>query len=191
MDHSKTKPLPALTKQTSETSLISTAAPPKGEAAFTQIDKELEQIQSLCETAAHQAIRDGDINKELTEAASKLRVVIAMAESALELFKAEKAKSDEDALSPENHSVSDSTSIQSTLCEKPSVEALTVSHKTLPPVVETLESPKRPPIPTAASAPMAPLLTDAIEVDDDDDEDDDEDVDFDMKISNYRLTARR
>ena len=188
-NHLGSSKVPLLVKQTSETSLISTTSPPTGEAAFGQIDKELEQVQSLCENAAHQAIRDGDISRELTDAASKIQVVLATAQSALDMFKADKARSEEEVQNMENRSVSDSTSIQSTLCEKSSLEALNIFHKTLPPVVETLETMKRPVLAAAVSAPSAPLITDSIEVDDGDE--DDESFEMDIDISNYRVGARR
>lgn len=183
------RPHPRLSKASTETSVPTATDARNGDEAFATTDKELEQIQALCETAAHQAIRDGDCKVELQEAVSKLDVLFAMAESTLVMLSTEKQKRDEEeAQAGENASVSDNTSTQSTLCEKPSIEAMSKAHKILPPVIESLENLKRPPLPTAISAPTAPLVADTIEVDDNDD---DSSVDIDLNITNYRSAGRR
>lgn len=170
-----------LSKASSEALVTATVHSGKGDEAFGTTDKELEQIQSLCETAAHQAIRDGDCKVELREAESKLDVLLAMAESALHMLKAEEDRAGEEA------GVSEANSTQSTLCEKPSLEAMSKVHKILPPVIDHSESRTRPPLPITVSAPSAPLSTDAIEVDDDDDSSED----IDLNIASYRAAGRR
>ncbi|KAL6249412.1 hypothetical protein RBB50_003265 [Rhinocladiella similis] len=51
------------------------------EAAFLQVDKELESIQSLCETAAHQFLRDGDCTTELDNIQFKMEAVLQQSTS--------------------------------------------------------------------------------------------------------------
>ena len=182
---------PRVAKASSQTSAITTATNSgSGDEAFVTTDKELEQIQTLCETAAHQALRDGDCKVELRKAASKLDVVLAMAESTLDMLKDEKQKRDEEeAQAGEDTDMSHATSTQRTSSEKAPIEVMSKAHKFLPPVIETLETLKRPALPIT-SAPGAPLSTDTIEVDDDDDNDDSS-VDIDLNITNYRAAGRR
>ncbi|KAK5094318.1 hypothetical protein LTR70_004210 [Exophiala xenobiotica] len=183
-----TKSHPRLAKASSETSAPTLINLGNGDAAFTSTDKELEQVQALCETAAHQAIRDGDCKVALREACGKLDVLLTMAHSTIDMLKAEKQKRTEEEAQPgDDTGGSDGTSTQTTLCEKPSIEALGVAHKVLPPWIESLEALKRPPLPDTISAPDALLSADTIEVDDDEDSS----VDIDLNISTYRSTCRR
>lgn len=185
------KSSPRLAKTQSEPSVSSTVNDLSGETAFQRADKELEVIQSLCEHAAHQVIRDGDCNVELKDAAGKLDMLLALAQSTLEQFKVEQRKKDEeDNQVADRGSVSDGTSTQSTLCEKPSLEGLGTQAKILPPLFESLDYPKRPPIPTTISAPPGLVAMDTIEVDDDDDDDDEESMEIDLDMSKYRVGAR-
>lgn len=184
------KSAPCLAKASSDSSPSSTTELAGGDAVFAKLDKEIEQVQTLCETAAHQVIREGDIQAELSESASKLEVIFAMAQSALEMLKAEKQKiSEDEAQAAEDIPVSDTTSTQSPLCGKPPIGVIGTTHKTLPALAESLESSKRPPLSATNSAPVAPLLTDAIEVDDD--EGDESSIDIDLNITNYRAANRR
>jgi len=182
-----TKIHPRLTKVSTETSTLTSVNVGNGDVAFTTTDKELEQIQALCETAAHQAIRDGDCKGALREACSKLDVLLAIARSARDMLEAEKQKNEEEAQTGDDTSVSDATSTQTTLCEKPSLEATGVARKVLQPWIQSLEIAKRMPLPTTTPAPEALLSTGTIEVDDDDDSS----VDIDLNITNYRSTGRR
>lgn len=180
--------LPRMTKASSESNVISSTQTANAEAAFAKLDKEIEQVQTLCETAAHKALRDGHCKNELTEVINRLGVVLTMADSSLEMLQAELQNSEDDeSQTMEDISSSDRTSAQSTLCEKPSMEALAITNKILPPLVETLE-PKRPLLPTTISAPGAPMQMDAIEVDDDEDE---SSVDIDFNINTFRAAGRR
>lgn len=52
---------------------------PTGDEAFTTADKHLEAAQSLCETAAHQVLRDGDCSIELTSVVTMLGSVVELA----------------------------------------------------------------------------------------------------------------
>lgn len=182
---------PRLAKAHSEPTVSSTATGISGDTAFQRADKELEVIQSLCETAAHQVIRDGDCNVELKDAAGKLDSLLTFARSALELFKAEqKKKDDEEGQTADRGSVSDGTSTQSTLCEKPSFEGMGMQPKILPPLLESMDYPKRPSLPTTVSAPPGLVATDTIEVDDEEEDDDDESIELDLDMSKYRAAAR-
>jgi hypothetical protein len=61
--------------------------PPSDEASFLQVDQELESVQSLCETAAHQFLRDGDCKVELDNILAKLDAILIQATSAAESLK--------------------------------------------------------------------------------------------------------
>lgn len=182
---------PRLAKTQSEPTVSTTTDVASGEAAFQRADKELEVIQSLCEHAAHQVIRDGDCNVELKDAADKLDSLLTLAQLTLEQLKAElKRKDDEDGQAADRGSVSDGTSTQSTLCEKPSLEGLGTHPKILPPLLESIDYAKRPPLPTTVSAPPGIVATDTIEVDDEEGDDDDESMEIDLDMSKYRAAAR-
>ncbi|KAK4916979.1 hypothetical protein LTR66_016976 [Elasticomyces elasticus] len=81
---------PALSKFSGNTVLVVTDAKitdMTGEAAFISVDKELEAAQQLCETAAHQVIRDGDCQLQLKDVLTKLAAMRDMASSAVESLK--------------------------------------------------------------------------------------------------------
>ncbi|KAK5295501.1 hypothetical protein LTR99_009090 [Exophiala xenobiotica] len=79
------------------------------EAAFLQVDKELESIQSLCETAAHQFLRDGDCKAELDNIQYKLGAVLAQATSTAGSLKKlkEKQESEEKGQTSDTESQAD------------------------------------------------------------------------------------
>ena len=58
--------------------LLQTNTPPDAHAdsTFISIDKDLESVQTLCETAAHQFLRDGDCKIELDASLAHLETVI-------------------------------------------------------------------------------------------------------------------
>ncbi|EXJ84336.1 hypothetical protein A1O3_05003 [Capronia epimyces CBS 606.96] len=60
---------------------------PDDETAFFLVDKDLESVQSLCETAAHQFLRDGDCSTELDVIRQKLDAVLAQATTMAESLK--------------------------------------------------------------------------------------------------------
>ena len=181
---------PALSKAKSDTTVITTTHASSPDACFVSTDKELEAIQTLCENAAHQIIRDGDCRKELTEAIVKLDVVLALATSTVVMLQSEKKQVEDETLSS-GSSFGENHSTQSTLCEKPSTEAFHLNQKIMPSVLNAAEIVKRPPLPTIVSAPAQPLATDAIEVDDDDDDDDGSSLDLGLNFSRYRATSRQ
>ncbi|KAI1611033.1 hypothetical protein EDD37DRAFT_361651 [Exophiala viscosa] len=57
------------------------------ESSFLLVDRELESIQSLCETAAHQFLRDGDCSTELNSILQKIDAVLAQATKTAESLK--------------------------------------------------------------------------------------------------------
>lgn len=61
--------------------------PPDDEASFFLVDRELESIQSLCETAAHQFLRDGDCKTELDAIRQKFDDVFARATTVADSLK--------------------------------------------------------------------------------------------------------
>ncbi|KAK5085724.1 hypothetical protein LTR05_005012 [Lithohypha guttulata] len=181
------RPTPRLSKAQSDTTVLSTTD--TTDLAFTNTDKELEVIQSLCETAAHQMLRDGHCKTELTDARDKLDILLALAKSTLQVLEGEKHNtSDEQTQSPRGSSTSASMSVQSTLCEKPSVEAMYGNNKYLAPRITLLDQHKQRSPHTVRSASVVPLATDAIEVDDD--EDDDSSIEIDLKLPTYRINRR-
>ncbi len=82
---------PILSGKKAVESIVMTV-PDNDEAAFLQVDKELESIQSLCETAAHQFLRDGDCKAELDNIQYKLGAVLAQATSTADSLKKLKEK---------------------------------------------------------------------------------------------------
>ena len=67
-----------------------TSTPPaNGDLPFAEVDKLLEQSQGLCETAAHQVLRDGDCALELRNVRRNFETVTSMAESSISKLKAE------------------------------------------------------------------------------------------------------
>ncbi|KEF55530.1 uncharacterized protein A1O9_08280 [Exophiala aquamarina CBS 119918] len=60
---------------------------PDHETAFLRVDKELESVQSLCEVAAHQFLRDGDCQTEMASIKQKLRDILGRATATAEDLK--------------------------------------------------------------------------------------------------------
>lgn len=116
---------------------------------FCQTDKELDAAQQLCETAAHQFLRDGDCKVELDGVKARFAASLALAREALPKFEAEK-ESEED----QEEARTDS---EATLCEKPSQEVITAKF------VPTLHQYQPSSTPNPAGNGIA-----EIEVDDDD-----------------------
>jgi hypothetical protein len=65
---------------------------PTGDAAFTEADKYLEEAQTLCETAAHQVLRDGDCAIELNNVVAKLESALELATATVVQLREEDAK---------------------------------------------------------------------------------------------------
>lgn len=131
--------------------------PPTNDGYFCQTDKELDAAQQLCETAAHQFLRDGDCKVELDGVKARFEAGLALAREALPKFEAEK-ESEED----QEEARTDS---EATLCEKPSQELFTAK---LAPALHQYQASSTP---NPAGNGVA-----EIEVDDDDDSSIDVDI---------------
>lgn len=159
---------------------------PSIEQSFTNTDKEIEAIQSLCESAAHQAIRDGDCSVELNQALVKLDALLVTVIPVLEHIKAEKTSLSLVDRQNEVTKASANVTTQSKLFEKNSIEGIT---RLISQDMASSNLPKKPSLPTTPSAHQ-PLAMDAIEVDDDED-DDGSSLDLPLNFANYRNANRR
>jgi hypothetical protein len=70
-------------------------SPPSDDAAFTEAAKDLESAQALCETAAHQFLRDGDCTLEIDRIRRNFENVLRIALAEVETLKQEQAKAQE------------------------------------------------------------------------------------------------
>jgi hypothetical protein len=134
---------------------------PTADEAFTNADKHLEGAQSLCETAAHQVLRDGDCSVELNAVVAKLESALEIATAAVAQLREEEAEQKEQAgnqtqTDPETTLLSDTSS-------PPSLTNSSTS-KLVPSLSEKMEF---PPPPTLAIGSGG--VTE-IEVDDDSDQ---------------------
>lgn len=75
--------------------------PPDDEAPFTEISKDLEAAQALCETAAHQFLRDGDCTLEMNRIRAYFENVLEVARAQVEVRKLEKNDSGKDVKNTE------------------------------------------------------------------------------------------
>ncbi|ERF68944.1 hypothetical protein EPUS_08178 [Endocarpon pusillum Z07020] len=64
-------------------------APPNEDASFTEVANQLEAAQALCETAAHQFLRDGDCTLEIDRIRSYLENVLQVAKRQIEAWEQE------------------------------------------------------------------------------------------------------
>ncbi|EXJ55546.1 hypothetical protein A1O7_08474 [Cladophialophora yegresii CBS 114405] len=166
------------------------------QASFIQADKELEQIQSLCETAAHQFLRDGDCKSELDTIRGKVDALLVQAtrtaESLRNLQDHHEAVHVDSSASESNHD----TESRGTLSTQPSLDLLpppkTSVAKTLhpPAISHRLDGLKpqgffsAPAVPTLGSPQE--FVNDTIEVDDSSDQES-----IVVDLSQYRLTNPR
>ncbi|OAL33807.1 hypothetical protein AYO20_06983 [Fonsecaea nubica] len=168
------------------------------EANFLQVDKELEQIQTLCETAAHQFLRDGDCKTELESMLQKFDALLGQASAAAEALKKVQAENEETSQADDFGSdfIKGYAASDGSLSTKPSVDHLPT------PKIGVGKDPSPlafgPPLDSVKphglySAPdivsndsPAGLVSDTIEVDDASDQGS---IVFD--ISQYRLTNPR
>lgn len=171
------------------------------DAAFINSDKVLEQVQTLYETAAHQFLRDGDCQKELDGAATKLRELLDTATTTAEALQlkqreaAERADADVSADVSRTPSISD-LACPSLLTDKSSMEPLDSPHVPakgqLSALHQTMDDMRAkgvtsaPPIATNA----APQGTLTIEVDDGSDAGSFDDIDISQFRSANRLRMR-
>jgi len=129
--------------------------------AFTNADKHLEGAQSLCETAAHQVLRDGDCSVELNSVVTKLESALEIATAAVaQLREEEEAEQKEQAWNP-TQTDSETTPLTDT-SSLPSLTNSSVS-KLVPSLSEKVEFP--PPTLAIGSGGVT-----EIEVDDDSDQ---------------------
>ena len=147
---------PALDPKLSRTSTL----PANGDLPFAEADKILEQSQGLCETAAHQILRDGDCALELLSVRRNLETVTSMAESSINKLKAEEEQKqkqpEESNLKIEADNRAGSESDCTLVAETPPLEAAKLA-----PAVDVVVEETKVPINSAASPD--------IEVDDDSD----------------------
>lgn len=163
------------------------------EACFTDVDKMLEGIQGLYETAAHQFLRDGDCKAELEDARASLDAVLEKAKPTVEVMK-EKAMRNQETTAKDQAESKDTDS-ETTLSATPSTEhlkpifnkAVSTSIAQTVEDMKTLAAMSAPALPTAAESPL-PTAGMTIEVDDDASEDGSL---ADLDISQYRLNIAR
>ncbi|KAF3483083.1 uncharacterized protein GIQ15_02407 [Arthroderma uncinatum] len=98
---------------TNGTTTTSTQAKPSS-SAFDLADKQLELAQSLCETAAHQFLRNGDCSRELSRTLERLGTALEMAQAEEKRLEAEKEaeKQRQQAEEEEQESKSDRTAVE-------------------------------------------------------------------------------
>ncbi|ETN42141.1 uncharacterized protein HMPREF1541_04082 [Cyphellophora europaea CBS 101466] len=180
---------------------LRTSAQPQDpdEAAFMNSDKVLETVQSLYETAAHQFLRDGDCQKELDTATTRLTELLRTAKSTAETLKAKQLQqqADDPSISANvsrNPSLSDQ-GCPSLLSDKSSMEPLNLPSVPvkgqLSALTQTLDDMREKGVvsaPPATSVP-APQGVMAIEVDDGSDAGSFDDIDISQFRSN-RLRMR-
>ncbi|KIW64076.1 hypothetical protein PV04_09034 [Phialophora macrospora] len=177
-------------------SVTLTPQPTSDQASFIQADKELEQIQSLCETAAHQFLRDGDCKTELDNIRQKLDALLVQATQTAELLKTLQEKHEAvHADSSVSESIQDTESA-GTLSTQPSLDFLPTPKigvtKNLHPLAisHPLDGLKpqgffSAPAIAALGSPHE-LATDTIEVDDASDQES-----IVVDLTQYRLTNPR
>ncbi|EXJ74961.1 uncharacterized protein A1O5_01657 [Cladophialophora psammophila CBS 110553] len=168
------------------------------EVSFLRVDKELEQIQTLCETAAHQFLRDGDCKTELESMLQKFDALLVQASATAETLKkvqeeSQEASQADDFGSDFNHGCGDS---DGTLSTKPSLDRLPTpkigATRDSSPLAlgQSLEGMKPHGFYGAPGIPSddhpAGLASDTIEVDDASDQ-----GSIVVDISQYRLTNPR
>ncbi|KIW21249.1 hypothetical protein PV08_01829 [Exophiala spinifera] len=168
-------------------SLVLKVADPD-EAAFLQVDKELESIQSLCETAAHQFLRDGDCTAELNNIQFKMEAVLQQAASTAASLKQSKVQQQEFGPDLESEAESAPTTPVSRAYNYPS-KSSNIDRSTYG--IKTTLSDMRARgaffgSPAIAADSDTGLMTDSIEVDDDSDQ-----SSVQLDISQYRFARTR
>jgi hypothetical protein len=104
----KSRPSPDISL---EPQILLNDSPPDDDAPFTEAAKDLEAAQALCETAAHQFLRDGDCTLEIDRIRTYFENVLQVAKAQIEALEQEKIASadgnteHEAATKKENHEV--------------------------------------------------------------------------------------
>lgn len=115
---------------------------PTADEAFTNADKHLEGAQSLCETAAHQVLRDGDCSVELNSVVTKLESALEIATAAVaQLREEEEAEQKEQAGNPTQ--TDPETTLLTDTSSPPSLTNSSTS-KLVPSLSEKMEFPPPP-----------------------------------------------
>ncbi|KAM5476129.1 hypothetical protein MauCBS54593_000813 [Microsporum audouinii] len=112
---SKQAPNGTATSAAAAAAAPSSTTPSKQSAsAFDLTDKQLELAQSLCETAAHQFLRNGDCSRELNKALERLNTALEMAQAEGTRLEAEKEaeKLQQQAEEDAQESKSDRTAVE-------------------------------------------------------------------------------
>lgn len=164
------------------------------ETAFLQVDKELESVQSLCEVAAHQFLRDGDCQTEMTTIKQKLRDILGRATTTADDLK-KLAEEQASNVSNVETDTQPGTSDYSPLSTFPLEPSLTRPHKLNSQPSHAINSTLNDMTARGMffSAPdisfgstQAPIVADDIEVDDDSDQED-----IMVDITAFRLAKAR
>lgn len=164
------------------------------ESTFLQVDKELESIQSLCEVAAHQFLRDGDCQTEMDLLKQKLKDLHSRVKSNADvLHKFEATQhSQSEALGSSLSDLIRGSDSDATLSTRPSLDVLhtpKLGAGALPgmphPLGHKMSRPGFFSAPDITSHEDPPLLVaDDIEVDDDSDPDD-----FIVDVTSFRMAG--
>lgn len=169
---------------------------PDHEVTFFQIDKALESVQSLCEVAAHQFLRDGDCQTEMNTIKQKLGEILTRATTTAEVLKTladdqlQTSKLDADDRSLvsgiSQHDSDSIVSVEPSFTGIPKINAHTPFG-----ITHTLDDMKArgaffggPEI--SSGSHQGPLVADDIEVDDDSDQED-----IMVDITAFRLAKAR
>lgn len=164
------------------------------ESSFLRADKELEQIQSFCETAAHQSLRDGDCRSELDHIRQKFDALLVQATMTADSLKKLQEEQDvSQADSPESDQTLKLTA-DAKLSSQPSFELLNAPSLNVTKDLNPLGFGLRPEglfsAPALSTAPTggdtAALTSDTIEVDDASDQES-----IVVDLSQYLLTNPR
>lgn len=141
------------------------------DAAFLMTDDVLDAIQSSCNNAAHQVLRDGNCTTELQEALSKMDTLQRRAECALNLLKMEEQKEIEDnthAHATDNAGGWGHGTTQYPLYGGLLIKATNIYNKSLPTIVGSLPAHESVPRMTPYLS-LTPMVAGIIEVDSGDD----------------------
>ena len=163
------------------------------ETCFTDVDKMLEGIQGLYETAAHQFLRDGDCRAELEDARASLGAVLEKAKPTVEVLKAKAMKNQE--TTAKDQAESKDTDSETTLSATPSIEHLNpifnkVVSTSIAQTVEDMKNLANMSAPAPSTAAKSPLPTAGMTIEVDDDASEDGSL-ADLDISQFRSNNAR
>ena len=151
---------------------------PMDDAVFIDADKYLEEAQTLCETAAHQVLRDGDCTIELNNVVTKLEGGLALALATVVRLREEKDAKVE-ATEDGNQNAADADNTRAAEIASPPSLTHSSTSKLIPSLSEKMEYSSR----VLAAGPG--VVVD-IEVDDDSDQ-----SSIVVDVSKFRSTRAR